>query len=283
MKWEDLRRSKNVVDRRNARRTVATGGGLGLGGLVLVIVIALLTGQNPLAFLGLVQQTAPTTQVQPLPPGQGDREGDFVRAVLGDTEAVWGEIFAASGERYEEPVLVLFSEGVESACGFASTASGPFYCPGDSRMYLDLAFFERLSATAGEDAAFARAYVIAHEVGHHVQNLLGILAEVQAQRQGLSEAESNALQVRVELQADCLAGVWGHYTAERGLIEQADIERALRAAAAVGDDHLQRQARGRVVPESFTHGTSEQRMRWFSAGLESGDPAACNTFGASSL
>lgn len=282
MKWQDLRRSKNVDDRRTSRRAVATGGGLGLGGIVLVLVLSLVTGQNPLAFLGLVQQSAPApqTQTQPAP---NDQESDFVRAILGDTEVVWGEIFASSERRYQEPTLVLFSYEVRSACGFARSASGPFYCPADARVYMDLGFFERLSATAGEDAAFARAYVIAHEIGHHVQNQLGILSEVQTQRQNLSELESNALQVRVELQADCLAGVWGHYTAQRGLIERSDIDRALRAAAAVGDDHLQRQAGARVVPETFTHGTSEQRMRWFSRGLESGDPAACDTFGAADL
>lgn len=280
MKWQDLRRSKNVVDRRNARRTAAAGGGLGLAGMILVLAFALLTGQNPLALLGLVQQTAPTTsQTQQ---GRYDENSDFVRAILGDTEVVWGEVFAASDQTYQEPELVLFSEGVESACGFASTAAGPFYCPGDARVYMDLAFFGQLDATAGEEADFARAYVITHEVGHHVQNLLGILTEVQAQRRSLSTSESNALQVRVELQADCLAGVWGHYTAQRGIIEQADVNRALQAAAAVGDDHLQ-QSRGQVVPESFTHGTSEQRMRWFSRGLDSGDPADCSTFTASAL
>jgi predicted metalloprotease len=282
MKWQDLRRSRNVVDRRNARRTAATGGGLGLGGMILVLAFALLTGQNPLALLGLVQQTTPSTS-QTQPQVRQDENSDFVQAILGDTEVVWGEIFAASGQTYQEPELVLFSEGIESACGFAGSAAGPFYCPGDSRVYMDLSFFGQLEATAGEEAEFARAYVIAHEVAHHVQNRLGILAEVQAQRRGLSTSESNALQVRVELQADCLAGVWGHYTAQRGIIEQADINRALQAAAAVGDDHLQRQSRGRVVPESFTHGTSEQRMRWFSRGLASGDPADCGTFNTSAL
>jgi uncharacterized protein len=282
MKWQDLRRSKNVVDNRNARRTVAAGGGLGLGGIILLLVFALLTGQNPLSLIGLVQPTSPTTtQTQPHVPG--DEASDFVRAILGDTEYVWGELFAASDLRYEEPELVLFSSAVESACGFASTAVGPFYCPGDARVYMDLSFFQQLDATAGEEAAFARAYVIAHEVGHHVQNLLGILQEVQAERRDLSTSESNALQVRVELQADCFAGVWGHYTAERGIIEQADVDKALRAAAAVGDDHLQQQARGRVVPESFTHGSSEQRMRWFTEGLQSGNPAACDTFNAANL
>jgi predicted metalloprotease len=255
---------------------------LGLGGLIIVLVLALLTGQNPLSLLGLVQQPSPTSS-QTQPPVLQDEDGDFVRAILGDTEFVWGEIFATSDLSYQEPRLVLFSGTVASACGSASTAVGPFYCPGDSSLYLDLAFFRQLDATAGEEADFARAYVIAHEVGHHVQNLLGILSEMQTRRAGVSTGEGNALQVRLELQADCFAGVWGHYTAERGIIEQADIDRALQAAAAVGDDHLQRQTRGQIVPESFTHGTSQQRMRWFSQGLDSGNPSTCDTFSAPSL
>lgn len=217
------------------------------------------------------------TQQRKAPPAN-DPNADFVAAVLGDTEDTWSQLFQAQGGQYARPKLVLFRDAAQSACGFASAAVGPFYCPGDRQVYLDLSFFQELSQRFGAPGDFARAYVIAHEIGHHVQNLTGLSAKVQAQRRQLPEAQANALSVLVELQADCLAGVWGHYAQRRGVLEPGDIDAAMKAASAIGDDRLQRQARGYVTPDSFTHGTSEQRMRWFSRGLKTGDVKECNTF-----
>lgn len=260
------------------------GGGLGRGvsigggGIILVLLASLLLGVNPLEVLGGLQGAPPTTQVQKSP--ADDRTADFVSAVLGDTEDTWNNIFQQQlGADYQEPRLVLFSGGVESACGFAQTASGPFYCPLDQRVYLDTAFFRQIQAAAGPDADFARAYAIAHEVGHHVQHLLGISDQAQRQMARSSIGTRNAISVRLELQADCLAGVWGHYTAQRGLIENADVQSALNAAAQIGDDYLQKQNQGYVVPDAFTHGSSEQRVSWFRRGLQSGDIRQCDTFG----
>ncbi|NMQ19195.1 hypothetical protein E4P82_08280 [Candidatus Competibacter phosphatis] len=281
MRWRDLRRSSNVEDRRDESPSVRGGGGIKLGGvgLVLVMVASLIFGVDPTQVLSLLGggSTATAPQQRKAPPAN-DPNADFVAAVLGDTEDTWSQLFQAQGGQYARPKLVLFRDAAQSACGFASAAVGPFYCPGDRQVYLDLSFFQELSQRFGAPGDFARAYVIAHEIGHHVQNLTGISAKVQAQRRQLPEAQANALSVLVELQADCLAGVWGHYAQRRGVLEPGDIEAAMKAASAIGDDRLQRQARGYVTPDSFTHGTSEQRMRWFSRGLKTGDVKECNTF-----
>ena len=284
MRWRDLRRSSNVEDRRDESPSVRGGGGIKLGGvgLVLVMVASLIFGVDPTQVLSLLgggsTATAPQQTQQRKAPPANDPNADFVAAVLGDTEDTWSQLFQAQGGQYARPKLVLFRDAAQSACGFASAAVGPFYCPGDHQVYLDLSFFQELSQRFGAPGDFARAYVIAHEIGHHVQNLTGISAKVQAQRRQLPEAQANALSVLVELQADCLAGVWGHYAQRRGVLEPGDIEAAMKAASAIGDDRLQRQARGYVTPDSFTHGTSEQRMRWFSRGLKTGDVKECNTF-----
>jgi predicted metalloprotease len=260
-------------------RIGARSGGVGCLGLVVVIVLAYITGQNPLELLQQVDSNVPATSTPESAPKGYDRERDFVSAVLGDTEVTWQQIFAAEGRQYQPPTLVLFNDAVPSACGFNSAAVGPFYCPPDQRVYLDLGFFQQLSNRCGAPGDFAQAYVIAHEVGHHVQNLLGIAEQVHRQRSQLGEAEANALSVRQELQAECFAGVWGHHArTQRNLLEEGDIEEGLRAAEAIGDDLLQKRARGYVNPESFTHGTSEQRMQWFRRGLESGRIEPCNTF-----
>ena len=257
---------------------------LGCGGLILVVVVALIAGVDPREILGLLGNsgqvsTEPGTEA-PTGPPPTDQLGQFASVVLADTETRWGEIFAASGARYEPPRLVLFDQAVESACGFASSASGPFYCPLDHKVYLDLSFFNELDRRFGASGDFAAAYVIAHEVGHHVQNLMGLSEKVRsAQERASSEGEANALSVQLELQADCLAGVWGHHAnRERDFIEPGDFEEGLRAASAIGDDRLQRRTRGTIQPESFTHGSSEQRANWLRRGLESGDANACNTF-----
>lgn len=255
--------------------------GIGCGGLILVLGIAWLTGADPTQLLSLLDDAQPGASVE-VPSGTTgvpqDELGKFASVVLADTEATWGELFARSGDRYREPTLVLFTGAVASACGRASSAVGPFYCPADGKVYLDLSFFDELSRRFGAPGDFAAAYVIAHEIGHHVQNLVGASDEVRTRQQGAwSQEEANAWSVRLELQADCYAGVWGHHARQRGLIEPGDFEEGLRAAAAIGDDRLQRLGRGEVQPESFTHGSSEQRVQWLRRGLESGDPAACST------
>jgi hypothetical protein len=261
---------------------------VGIVGIIIALVGSWLLGINPLAMLGMVegvQQQIPSSsspQKAPPPPA-GDKGADFVRAVLGDTEDVWGKLFQRAKGTYRKPNLILFREGVRSACGMASSAVGPFYCPADQNVYLDLAFFDDLARRFGAPGEFAQAYVIAHEIGHHVQNLLGISEKSQAMRQRLNERDGNRVSVMVELQADCLAGVWGHSAAQRGLIDVKDVEAGLRAAAAIGDDRIQRKQGGFVVPDGFTHGSSEQRVRWFRRGLESGDVGACDTFAASQL
>jgi predicted metalloprotease len=256
---------------------------LGGVGLLLVLGASLIFGVNPLEVMNLLGN-APTTsaprQTPPQAPAPDDPLADFVSAILGDTEDVWSRWFQTQGGQYPPPKLVLFRDAVQSACGFADAAVGPFYCPGDRQVYLDLTFFQELSQRFGAPGDFARAYVIAHEIGHHIQNVTGISEKVQAQRRQLPEAQANALSVLVELQADCLAGVWGHFAQQQGVLEPGDIEAALRAAAAIGDDRLQRQARGVVIPDSFTHGTSRQRTEWFTRGLKTGDVKACNTFAA---
>ena len=283
MRWRDLRRSENVEDRRGMP---LGGAGLKLGGgmLLLVLLVSVLTGTNPLDLIGGLEEAAPppVTDVGPeRKPPADDPQADFIRAVLGDTEDTWGRLFGDGGGTYEPPRLVLFSGAVQSACGQASAAVGPFYCPPDRRVYLDLQFFRDLSERFRAPGEFARAYVVAHEIGHHVQNLLGTSDRVQRQRARMDPASANALSVRLELQADCFAGVWGNSAARRNVIEPGDVEAALAAATAIGDDRLQRQSRGFVVPESFTHGTSAQRVRWFRTGLETGDVRRCDTFAAS--
>jgi len=283
MKTEGRRRSRNVEDRRGARPAGAIAGG-GLAGVVLLVVLGLLSGADPMQIIGAVlqQQMAPQGQTGPYrPTPEEEARKAFVEVVLADTEDAWNRMMPG---RYEEPTLVFFSGYVDSACGLASQAVGPFYCPADKKAYIDLSFFTQLEQRFGAPGDFAQAYVIAHEVGHHVQNLLGVSEQVFKARQQVSEAEGNALSVRTELQADCYAGAWAHYADNViGVLEQGDLDEALRAAAAIGDDTLQRKTQGQVAPDSFTHGTSEQRMRWFRRGYLSGDPAACDTFSTDDL
>ncbi len=270
MRIGSMRRSGDVEDRRGVGPGLAVGGGL--GGVVL-IVLYLLLGGNPRHVVGPAGLSGAGTS-----PSE-DAAAEFVSRVLGDTEDVWNDLFQQMGQEYVEPRLVLFSGVVESACGTADAAVGPFYCPLDSRVYLDLSFFDQLSSEFGAPGDFAAAYVVAHEVGHHVQNLLGVSERIQSMRGRVSESEYNDLSVRVELQADFYAGVWAHHAQQlRQVLEAGDVEEGLNAAAAIGDDRLQRQTRGYVVPDSFTHGTSAQRVRWFRLGLETGDPAAGDTF-----
>ncbi len=289
MRWKRARRSDNVVDARGGG--MRTGGKLGLGGLAAIVIIGLLMGKDPLQILSqiggeLLQQQlpAPGDSGQPAATA-GDEHSEFVRAVLGDTEDTWQALFADAGEQYQEPKLVLFSGSVRSACGFASAAVGPFYCPGDRQVYLDLQFFDELAQRFAAAGDFAQAYVIAHEVGHHVQTLLGVSAKVNAARQrGATMQGASGLLVRQELQADCLAGVWAHHAQRRlDWLEPGDLEEALNAAHAIGDDRLQRQGQGQVVPDSFTHGTSQQRARWFRIGFDEGDPGSCDTFKSTRL
>ena len=286
MKWDDFRRSDNVEESSGGGGFGGGGMRLGGGAIVVVVVVSLLLGKNPLEMLAMLGDGgSPTVQTQTQaptspsgPPTVRDKQTDFVSAVLGDTEDVWGDIFQKLGSRYERPKLTLFRGQVASACGLASAAMGPFYCPGDQRVYLDLAFFDELSQRFGAPGDFARAYVIAHEIGHHVQNQMGLMAEVEKKSRNASDSVRNALSVRQELQADCLAGVWGHSAAARGKLEPGDVESGIAAATAVGDDRIQKQTRGYVSPESFTHGSSAQRVKWFKIGLQSGDIRQCNTF-----
>jgi uncharacterized protein len=265
------------------------GGGLGIGGIVILMAVMWFLGMNPLDLLTGGGQLAGPQQRQTVENGPTGAVGDdvrkdFVARVLGTTERVWEEVFAAHGAQYVHPTLQLFSDSTQSACGQGAAAMGPFYCPGDSTIYIDLSFFRDLENRLGAPGDFAQAYVIAHEVGHHVQNLLGTLGQSHAERARLPAAEANELSVRVELQADCYAGIWAHAVAQEGnILEQGDIEEGLNAASAIGDDRLQRQTQGQVVPESFTHGTSEQRVQWFRRGMEMGELAACDTLGADRL
>jgi predicted metalloprotease len=263
------------------------GGGLGIGGVV-VAVIAYFFGFDPATVTNVVEQVVPQRQGQPAgraaPRGApADQMGQFVSKVLGSTEDVWGRIFEQSKRQYRHPTLVLYDGQVRSACGMGQSATGPFYCPGDEKLYIDLAFFRDLKTRFRAPGDFAQAYVIAHEVGHHVQKLAGTFQKVEAQRARATPAESNRISVRMELQADCYAGVWGHHAGSMNQLDPGDIAEALNAATAIGDDRLQQQARGRVVPESFTHGSSAQRVRWFKRGMDSGRPKDCNTFSAKSL
>jgi uncharacterized protein len=306
MEWKGRRQSGNVEDVRGSRPSrgglggnpfgrgggfrIPTGGGGRGGGMSIGTIIFLVVIYFVLKMMGIdllqvmeggqvgspgVEQTE--TQ-SPRGSAQEEEAKAFVSTVLAETEDTWNGIFQANGETYQEPKLVLFRDGINSACGMASSASGPFYCPGDHKVYLDMAFFDELAQRFDASGDFAEAYVIAHEVGHHVQNLLGILPKVNAQRQRMSEAASNQMSIRVELQADCFAGIWGKYTEQKGILEQGDLEEALNAATQIGDDTLQKRSQGYVVPESFNHGTSTQRSTWFKRGFDSGKLSACDTF-----
>lgn len=279
MRWQGRAGSGNIEDRRGMRMALPVGGGI--GGLVLLLLLSALTGTNP---IDIINSGPPSESV-----GTGgdrvesDPQSQFISVVLKDTEDIWNQIFRERGADYREPVLVLFTDATQSACGVGQSAMGPFYCPADQKVYLDLSFFRDLDTRFGASGDFAQAYVVAHEVGHHVQTLTGVSERVTAARSRMSEREANQLSVRQELQADCYAGVWGHYAARQGLLDPGDAEEGLRAAAAIGDDRLQRQSQGRVAPESFTHGSSAQRVSWLRRGLDNGRVEACDTFGGGSF
>lgn len=287
MKWENERRSSNVEDRRGG------GGGkklaLGGGGTIVIIIIALVLGVDPEPLLDAQKQvasqqqpTAPTGETKRSP--EEDKMAEFVSVVLGSTEDVWNKQFAAEKKRYQEPKLVLFTGSVSSACGYQTAAVGPFYCPADQKAYIDLEFYSDLAKKYGAPGDFAQAYVIAHEVGHHIQNLQGTSLAVHKKKKSLSEVEGNKLSVKLELQADCYAGMWAHHADKaRDILEKGDVEEGLRAASAIGDDTLQKRATGRIQPESFTHGSAAQRVKWFKMGLEHGDMEKCNTFAINDL
>ena len=284
MRWKDRRRSSNIEDRRGAARgTRLVGGGIGT---IAIVLAALYFGIDPSVLLEGVQSVNVPSDTGTTP-GQHDFSddplADMVSVVVADTEDVWSEIFAESNRRYQEPVLVMFRGATRTACGVGQSFMGPFYCPADNKAYIDLDFYSELKNRFDAPGDFAQAYVIAHEIGHHVQHLLGITEEVHRNRQRLSEGEANRMSVRLELQADCLAGVWANRTErEHGFLEQGDVDEALNAASAIGDDRLQQRGGG-VSPDSFTHGTSEQRVRWFRTGLQSGAPDGCDTFNAENL
>jgi predicted metalloprotease len=284
MKWQGGRRSSNIEDRRGMRpRSGLVGGGIGS---ILLIIAALYFGVDP-SFLieGMQSSNVSTSGTQPTADDlRNDPLADMIAVVIADTEDVWGGLFANQGRRYERPTLVLFTGSTRSACGLGQAAMGPFYCPADRKAYIDLGFYEEMRTRFRAPGDFAQAYVIAHEIGHHVQNLLGVSDKVRQMQARAGKAEGNQLSVRLELQADCLAGVWANRADKaRGILESGDIEEALNAASAIGDDRLQKQSRGTVVPESFTHGTSTQRQHWFRTGLQSGDPDSCDTFSVASL
>jgi len=280
MRWRGGRRSSNIEDRRGASAAPKLLGG-GIGTIVLILV-AMYFGVDPTPLLQDMQRSpsASTSGTRPTAEDlKNDPLADMVSVVVADTEDVWSTIFAAQGRRYIAPTLVMFTGATRSACGLGQAAMGPFYCPTDQNVYIDLSFYDQMRARFKAPGDFAQAYVIAHEIGHHVQNLLGVSGQVHSMKQRVSQVEGNALSVRLELQADCLAGIWAnHADKARNIIEDGDIDEALNAASAIGDDTLQRQSRGTVVPESFTHGTAAQRQRWFRAGLQSGDPDTCDTF-----
>ena len=301
MKWENNRQSDNIEDRRNqpggggmfggaGRRR--GGKGIGLGTIAVAFIAAWIFGINPMTLLGFLggagdlmpsqTQSAPSNTT---PTGRpADEMGRFVAAVLGGTEDAWGSVFRQGGAQYEPPRLVMFRGTTQTACGQGQAAMGPFYCPADRKVYIDLSFYETLKRQLGAPGDFAQAYVVAHEVGHHVQNLMGLTGKVDSMRGRVSEREHNALSVRLELQADCFAGIWAHHNHKsKAILEAGDVEEAMNAAAAIGDDALQRKSQGVVIPDSFTHGSSEQRQRWFYKGLETGSVQACDTFSARSL
>lgn len=288
MRWRGERQSDNVEDRRGM--SVSRGakvGGIGGLGLVAIVVISMFMGVDPTSILQVVEQNTPSSSMsveQSATTAANDDARNFVAVVLAETEDVWNEVFEQAGRTYEEPKLVLFSEVVESACGMAGSATGPFYCPADHKVYLDLAFFEELHSRFGASGDIAQAYVIAHEIGHHVQTQLGIIQKVHELQSRASKSESNKLNVMLELQADCLAGMWAHQAdKKRNILEAGDIEEGLNAASAVGDDRIQKQTQGYVVPDGFTHGSSAQRVSWFKRGFEQGNIGACDTFNAGRL
>jgi uncharacterized protein len=293
MKWEGQEQSENVEDRRGQGPVSGAGGGgrrgiggkgIGIGGIAIALVAWGVFGINPLTTLSMLSGGggAPVAQQPAGPaakPPAGDKAAEFVSVVLRDTEKVWSQVFQAGGSQYPAPKLVLFRGATPTACGTGQSAQGPFYCPGDSKVYLDLQFFDTMSSRLGAPGDFAAAYVVAHEVAHHVQNLMGITGKVDAARARQSTAQANAMSVRVELQADCLAGVWAFHSQQtKGWLEKGDVEEALNAAAQIGDDTLQKKSQGHVVPESFTHGSSQQRVSWFKRGAQSGSVKDCNTF-----
>ena len=290
MRWKGGEQSDNVEDRRGAG---GMGGGLfgsrsiGIGTLLIAVVAGLIFGVNPLQLIGMLGGTGGPAQVQQAPTGQppaNDQASQFIRTVLRDTELVWDKLFRESGGTYVQPKLVMFSGYTPTACGTGQSAMGPFYCPLDQKVYLDTEFFDTLRNELGGGGEFAEAYVIAHEIGHHVQKQMGVIDKVDSLRGRISQTQQNALQVRVELQADCLAGVWAHHAeAQRKILEQGDIEQAMNTAAKIGDDALQKRSQGYVVPDSFTHGSSAQRVRWFTTGLKTGSVQACDTFQAQAL
>jgi predicted metalloprotease len=301
MEWKGRRQSDNIEDRRDMASGPGPaggdpfgrsgfripsgggrGGGIGIGGLLIILLISWALGINPLTLLSGGDISAPDSSSQQTgtrPQGQSaDDTTAFVRTVLAETEDTWGGIFKAAGQTYEKPTLVLFSGQVASACGYASSASGPFYCPGDRKVYLDTAFFQELDQRFGAAGDFAQAYVIAHEIGHHIQNLTGVLPNFNSKRQSMSQVDANRMSVRVELQADCYAGIWAKFTQQEGILDAGDIDEALNAAHQIGDDTLQKQSQGYVVPDSFNHGTSAQRMDWFKRGFANGKVGECDTF-----
>ena len=307
MRWEGRRRSTNVEDRRGSGRSrggfgpirLPRGGGrsggvrrAGGGSILIFVVVAIgiwiFAGINPLQLLDMLSRgdsggpvvSAPQQPQSPAQREASDRKMAFISTVLAETEDTWGAIFANSGSRYTPPTLVLFEDYTQSGCGFSSAATGPFYCPVDQKVYIDLSFYDLLEQRFDAPGDFAQAYVLAHEVGHHVQNLTGVLGRYHEARQRMSEREANAESIKVELQADCYAGVWAHAADRTGIVEDGDIEEALGAAAAVGDDVIQKRSGRSVVPESFNHGSAEQRVRWFRIGFRSGDPSDCDTFAA---
>lgn len=280
MRWKGRKESSNVEDRRGISPRGMVGGGIGTIAIVLVV---LLLGGDPTSILQNVQVDNQTTNSNYTESAQDKELAQFVSVVLAETENVWHQIFKGEGETYREPKLVLFNGKVQSACGIAGSATGPFYCPGDEKLYIDLSFYNELQKRFKAPGDFAMAYVIAHEVGHHIQKLTGVMDKMNELRQQLSEEEYNKYSVRVELQADFYAGIWAHYTQQQDLLESGDLEEALNAASAVGDDNIQKQSQGYVVPESFTHGTSEQRKRWFYKGFTSGDIRQGDTFSTRSL
>jgi predicted metalloprotease len=289
MRWGDMRRSDNIEDRGRGGGFPMGGGGMrvGLGGIVIALIASVLFGVNPLDILSGMEGSAPAPQQRSAPSGQAPQTSapssnptkEMVARVVGDTEDVWQALFKQLGRSgYPAPTLVMFSGSVKSACGMASSAVGPFYCPADGKVYLDTSFFAQLERRFGAPGDFAQAYVVAHEIGHHVQNVLGTMRQFDAQASRLDERRRNQLMVRLELQADCYAGVWAHFAQRRNLLEPGDLEEGLRAAAAVGDDQIMKRTQGYVVPDAFTHGTAEQRVRWFRRGMQSGDPRQCDTF-----
>ncbi len=280
MRWKSGRRSQNVEDRRGKSGAIPK---LGIG-TIIIVLIALFMGADPKQIMGLLDSEPQARQPAASVSAEESERADFVSVILADTEDTWHRIFAEQSRTYQEPALVLFRDGVQSACGSAQSSTGPFYCPADYKLYLDLSFFDDLERKLGAPGDFAQAYVIAHEVGHHVQNLLGVSRQVQQMRSQVSESEYNRLSVRLELQADFYAGVWAHHAqTARNLLERGDLEEAINAASAIGDDRLQKRSRGYVVPDAFTHGTSAQRMRWFQRGFESGDLNQGDTFAANNL